>query len=88
MIAGIGDELVANCNPGLGVDQSRMLAGIELTLVRDPTGHLHAMARDCIANHSPSFDHLCLVWAPLTAIASALRCPTSTTSRLPRVTLV
>src|SRR5215469_16338484 len=31
----IAGELVANCIPGLGIDQSRMLAGVELTLVRD-----------------------------------------------------
>ena len=38
MITGIGNELVANSSPRLGVDQSRMLAGIELSLVGDLTG--------------------------------------------------
>ena len=40
------------------------------------------------ASHCRSFDHRCRVRAPLTAIASAFRCPTSTTRRLPRVTPV
>jgi hypothetical protein len=31
----LGEELVANRIPGLGIDQRRMLAGIELTLVGD-----------------------------------------------------
>ena len=35
-----------------------------------------------------NFDQRLRVRAPLTAIASALRCPTSTTRRLPRVTPV
>src|SRR5438477_6783606 len=37
-------------------------------------------------SHSRSFDHRLRARAPLTAIASAFRCPTSTTSPLPRVT--
>ena len=40
------------------------------------------------ASHSLSFDHHLRFRAPLTAIASAFRCPTSTTRRLPRVTPV
>ena len=40
------------------------------------------------ASHSRSFDHRRRARAPLTAIANAFRCPTSTTSRLPRVTPV
>jgi SMP-30/Gluconolactonase/LRE-like region len=40
------------------------------------------------ASHSRSFDHRLRVCAPLTAIASAFRCPTSTTKRFPRVTPV
>ena len=39
-------------------------------------------------SHSRSFDHRRLVCAPFTAIASAFRCPTRTTKRLPRVTPV
>ena len=39
-------------------------------------------------SHSRSFDHRRLARLPLTAIASAFRCPTSTTRRLPRVTPV
>ena len=39
-------------------------------------------------SHSPSFDQRFRALAPLIAIASAFRCPTSTTSRLPRVTPV
>jgi hypothetical protein len=37
-------------------------------------------------SHSRSFDHRLLAGLPLTAIASAFRCPTSTTRRLPRIT--
>ena len=37
-------------------------------------------------SHSRSFDHRCRTRPPLTAIANALRCPTKTTSRSPRVT--
>ncbi len=37
-------------------------------------------------SHSRSFDHRRRTRSPLTAIVSALRCPTSTTSCLPRVT--
>jgi hypothetical protein len=40
------------------------------------------------ASHSCNFDQRCRVRAPLTAIASAWRWPTSTTRRLPRVTPV
>ena len=39
-------------------------------------------------NHSRSFDHRRLARLPLTAMASAFRCPTRTTRRLPRVTPV
>jgi hypothetical protein len=39
-------------------------------------------------SHSRSFDHRRRTRLPLTAIASALRCPTSTTKRFPRVTPV
>jgi hypothetical protein len=39
-------------------------------------------------SHSFSFDHRRRARAPFTAIASAFRCPTSTTSRFPRVTPV
>jgi hypothetical protein len=39
-------------------------------------------------SHSRSFDHRLRARAPLTAIANAFRCPTSTTKRLPRVTPV
>jgi hypothetical protein len=38
VVAGIGGELVSNSNPGLIVDQRRMLARVELTLVRNLTG--------------------------------------------------
>jgi hypothetical protein len=38
MIAGIGGELVSNSSPGLILDQGRMLARVELTLVGNPTG--------------------------------------------------
>src|SRR5215471_8072956 len=38
MIAGMGGELVANRGPGLLVDQCRMLARVELTLMRNSTG--------------------------------------------------
>ena len=38
-----------------------------------------------IANHSSSFDQRRLPETFFTAMATALRCPTSTTSRLPRV---
>ena len=41
-----------------------------------------------IASHFRSFDHRRRARPPLTAIASAFRCPTSTTSLLPRVTPV
>src|SRR5438067_10081927 len=34
MVARIGCELVSNSSPGLIVDQRRMLAGVEFTLVR------------------------------------------------------
>src|SRR5271156_3883715 len=34
MVAGVGCELVPNSGPGLIVDQRRLLAGMELTLVR------------------------------------------------------
>ena len=46
------------------------------------------LGRPPLINHSRSFDHRHRVRAPLTAIASAFRCPTSTTRRLPRVTPV
>src|SRR6516225_8956096 len=36
--AGIGRELVANRGPGLLIDQRRMLARVEVTLMRNPTG--------------------------------------------------
>jgi hypothetical protein len=45
-------------------------------------------ARYWQASHSRSFDHRFSVLAPLIAIASAFRCPTRTTRRLPRVTPV
>src|ERR1700739_119832 len=38
MGGGIAWELVPNSGPGLIVDQRRMLAGIELTFVHNPTG--------------------------------------------------
>src|SRR5882757_7296756 len=38
MVARIGSELVPDSGPGLIVDQRRMLAGVELILVRNPTG--------------------------------------------------
>src|SRR5712691_8795382 len=38
MIACVGSELVANSGPGFGIDQRRMLAGVELTLVGNLTG--------------------------------------------------
>ena len=34
----MGRELVLNSGPGLIIDQRRMLARVELTLVRNPTG--------------------------------------------------
>ena len=37
MVSGIGGELVSNSGPGLLLDQRRMLAGVELTLVRNLT---------------------------------------------------
>src|SRR5438046_438707 len=37
MFARIGSELILNDGPGLGVDQRRMLPGVELALVRNPT---------------------------------------------------
>src|SRR4029077_21253117 len=37
MVRRIGSELVSNSGPGFGIDQRRMLAGVELTLVRNPT---------------------------------------------------
>jgi hypothetical protein len=48
------------------------------------TGLAYALS----ASHSLSFDHRLRARAPLTAIASAFRCPTRTTRRLPRVTPV
>ena len=38
MVARVGCELVPNSGPALIVDQRRLLAGKELTLVRNPTG--------------------------------------------------
>src|SRR5215831_13523086 len=38
MVAGMGGKPVANRGPGLLVDQCRMLARIELTFMRNPTG--------------------------------------------------
>src|SRR5438105_3687370 len=38
MVAGVGGELVSNSSPGLIVDQRRVLAGVELTLVRNLPG--------------------------------------------------
>src|SRR5271154_2901510 len=38
MVARVGCELVPNSGPGLIVDQGRLLAGVELTLVRYPAG--------------------------------------------------
>src|SRR5205807_4191260 len=38
MVACVGGELVSNSSPGLIVDQRRMLAGVEFTLVRYPAG--------------------------------------------------
>src|ERR1700730_7866423 len=38
MLARVGRELVPNSNPGLIVDQCRLLAGVELTLVCYPAG--------------------------------------------------
>ena len=37
-MAGIGGELLSDRGPGFIVYQRRMLAGVELTLVRNPTG--------------------------------------------------
>ena len=50
--------------------------------------HSPSLAYTSIASHCLSFDHRLRFRAPLTAIASAFRCPTSTTRRLPRVTPV
>src|SRR5204863_2758703 len=38
MVARVGGELVPNSGPALIVDQRRLLAGVELTLVRYPAG--------------------------------------------------
>jgi hypothetical protein len=38
MVARVGRELVSNSNPGLIVDQCRLLTGVELTLVCYPAG--------------------------------------------------
>jgi hypothetical protein len=38
MVARVGRELVPNSNPGLIVDQCRLLAKVELTLVCYPAG--------------------------------------------------
>jgi hypothetical protein len=38
VIAGVGGELVPNSSPGLIVDQRRLLARVEFTLVRNPAG--------------------------------------------------
>jgi hypothetical protein len=48
------------------------------------TGLTYALS----ASHSLSFDQRLSFCVPLTAIASAFRCPTSTTRRFPRVTPV
>jgi len=54
-----------------------------LTVYRDiSANHTH------IASHSRSFDRRGLARPPLTAVARAFRCPTSTTSRSSRVTPV
>src|SRR5438270_9133570 len=37
MVTGVGPELVSNSVPGLVVDQCRMLPGVGLTLMRNPT---------------------------------------------------
>src|SRR5438132_6455880 len=34
MVRRVGSELIPNSGPGLGIDQRRMLSGVELTLVR------------------------------------------------------
>ena len=37
MVRRVGNELIPNGGPGLGIDQRRMLAGVELALVRNLT---------------------------------------------------
>src|SRR6266850_5114975 len=37
MVRRVGDELIPNGGPGLGIDQRRMLSGVELALVRNLT---------------------------------------------------
>jgi hypothetical protein len=38
MVAGVGGDLVSNSGPSLIVDQRRLLAVMELTVVRNPSG--------------------------------------------------
>ena len=37
MVRRVGNELIPNGGPGLGIDQRRMLSGVELALVRNLT---------------------------------------------------
>src|SRR6202051_4413660 len=47
MVPRVGCELVPNSNPGLIVDQGRLLAGVELTLVRYVAG-VNWVRQQCI----------------------------------------
>jgi hypothetical protein len=61
-------------------------AGAQPELAEDGPGAALALARaDQEDKHSASFDQRRSVCLPLTAIARARFCPTSTTRRLPRV---
>ena len=58
------------------------------SLHRNPQGIIPPDIRSPPASQPRSLDHRLRVRAPLTAIASAFRCPTRITRRLPRVTPV
>ena len=47
MVARVGRELVPNSNPSLIVDQCRLLAGVELTLVCYPAG-VNGVREQCV----------------------------------------
>src|SRR6202035_4371223 len=47
MVARIGCELIPNSGPALIVDQGRLLAGVELTLVRDLAG-VNRVREQCV----------------------------------------
>src|ERR1700730_12642356 len=47
MVPRVGCELGPNSQPGLIVDQSRLLAGVELTLVRYPAG-VNWVRKQCV----------------------------------------